>query len=55
MLGKANDISQEEKIKLLEEKSLELLEEYKDNIDPDIYEEAVKEVKRRVRKNKKAI
>ena len=42
-------------MKLLEEKSLELLEEYKDNIDPEIYEEAVKEVKKRVKRSKKTV
>ncbi len=52
---KGTELTQEEKMKLLEEKSLELLEEYKDNIDPEIYEEAVKEVKKRVKKNKQAI
>lgn len=52
---KANELTEEEKLKLLEEKSLELLEEYRDNIDPDIYEEAVKEVKKRVKRSKKAV
>lgn len=52
---KSTDLTEEEKMKLLEEKSLELLEEYKDNIDPEIYEEAVKEVKKRVKKTKKAV
>lgn len=52
---KSNELTEEEKLKLLEEKSLELLEEYRDNIDPDIYEEAVKEVKKRVKRSKKAV
>ena len=52
---KSTDLTEEEKMKLLEEKSLELLEEYKDNIDPAIYEGAVKEVKKRVKKTKKAV
>ena len=52
---KSTDLTEEEKMKLLEEKSLELLEEYKDNIDPEIYEEAVKEVKKRVKRAKKAV
>ena len=52
---KNTELTEDEKMKLLEEKSLELLEEYKDNIDPEIYEEAVKEVKKRVKRSKKTV
>ena len=45
-----SDITEEEKMILLQEKSLELLEEYKDSIDPVIFEEAKKEIKSRTRK-----
>lgn len=50
---KHSEISEEEKMRLLQEKSLELLEEYKDSIDPEIYEEAKKEVKNRTKRTTK--
>ncbi len=52
---KRSETEEEEKMRMLQEKSLELLEEYKDSIDPEIFEEAKQEVKRRTRtKSKKA-
>ena len=47
---RVSDVSEEEKMRMLQEKSLELLEEYKDSIDPEIFEEAKKEIKSRTRK-----
>lgn len=44
------ELSEEEKMRMLQEKSLELLEEYKDSIDPEIYEETKKEIKSRTQK-----
>ena len=38
---------------MLQEKSLELLEEYKDSIDPIIFEEAKKEIKSRTKSTAK--
>lgn len=43
------EISEEEKMRILQEKSLELLEEYKDSIDPEIFEEAKNEIKKRTK------
>ena len=40
-----SEIDEEEKMRMLQEKSLELLEEYKDSIDPQIFEEAKQEIK----------
>ena len=45
-----SEISEEEKMRLLQEKSLELLEEYKDSIDPELFEETKKEIKNRTKK-----
>ena len=45
-----SEITEEEKMRLLQEKSLELLEEYKDSIDPELFEEAKKEIKSRTKK-----
>ena len=42
--NKLNLDNEEEKMRMLQEKSLELLEEYKDSIDPVLYEEARKQV-----------
>lgn len=50
---KHSEMTEEEKMRLLQQKSLELLEEYKDSIDPEIFEEAKKEVKSRTRKTVK--
>lgn len=46
---KRNEFTEEEKMRMLQEKSLELLEEYKDSIDPEIFEEAKREVKKKTR------
>ena len=43
------EISEEEKMRILQEKSLELLEVYKDSIDPEIFEEAKNEIKKRTK------
>lgn len=40
-----SEVTEEEKMRMLQEKSLELLEEYKDSIDPQIFEEAMQEIK----------
>ncbi len=45
-----SNVTEEEKMKMLQEKSLELLEEYKDSIDPQIFEEAKQEIKNRTKK-----
>lgn len=47
---KQTEYTEEEKMRLLQEKSLELLEEYKDSIDPEIFAEAQKEIKKRTKK-----
>ena len=48
-----NEITEEDKMAMLQEKSLELLEEYKDSIDPIIFEEAKKEIKSRTKSTAK--
>lgn len=52
---KHSELSEEEKMRLLQEKSLELLEEYKDSMDPEVYEEAKKEVKNRTKRTSKKV
>ena len=44
-----SEVTEEEKMRMLQEKSLELLEEYKDSIDPQIFEEAKQEIKSRTK------
>ena len=46
---------EEEKMRLLQEKSLELLEEYKDSIDPVLFEEAQKQVKEKTSFKKRTL
>ncbi len=51
---KQAESEEQERMRLLQEKSLALLEEYKDSIDPDIYEEAVKQVQGKTSIKKKS-